>query len=179
MPYFWGRYTIFSVEIPWFLPTFMPYGPPSYGIFWGHIFCKYGWWGWSELFSNHTRGTFKGSGDSAQLCFFLCLFVCGLQVSMLAYAHARCLEWHLRHEGEEKLIDLFSRILSERQLQEWDFRVARLQNEIAPEQKEKQYGKLFKGFGWCTRTMITVHQRGKNAKNVGLQIFRIFIKEHK
>ena len=29
----------------------MPYGPPLYGIFWGHIFCKYGGWGWSELFS--------------------------------------------------------------------------------------------------------------------------------
>ena len=30
----------------------MPYGPPPlYGIFWAHIFCKYGGWGWSELFS--------------------------------------------------------------------------------------------------------------------------------
>ena len=29
----------------------MPYRPPLYGIFWGHIFCKYGGWGWSELFS--------------------------------------------------------------------------------------------------------------------------------
>ena len=29
----------------------MPYGPPLYGIFWGHIFCKYWGWGWSELFS--------------------------------------------------------------------------------------------------------------------------------
>ena len=28
----------------------MPYGP-LYGIFWGHILCKYGWWGWSEIFS--------------------------------------------------------------------------------------------------------------------------------
>ena len=30
----------------------MPYRPPLYGIFWGHMFCKYGGWGWSELFSN-------------------------------------------------------------------------------------------------------------------------------
>ena len=29
----------------------MPYGPPLYGIFWEHIFCKYGGWGWSEFFS--------------------------------------------------------------------------------------------------------------------------------
>ena len=29
----------------------MPYGPPLYDIFWGNIFCKYGGWGWSELFS--------------------------------------------------------------------------------------------------------------------------------
>ena len=28
----------------------MPYRPPLYGIFWGHVFCKYGGWGWSELF---------------------------------------------------------------------------------------------------------------------------------
>ena len=30
----------------------MPYRPPLYGIFWAHIFCKYGGWGWSELCSN-------------------------------------------------------------------------------------------------------------------------------
>ena len=30
----------------------MPYRPPLYGMFLGHIFfCKYGGWGWSELFS--------------------------------------------------------------------------------------------------------------------------------
>ena len=29
----------------------MPYRPPLYGIFWAHIFCKYG--GWSELFSGN------------------------------------------------------------------------------------------------------------------------------
>ena len=29
----------------------MPDRPPLYDIFWGHIFCKYGGWGWSELFS--------------------------------------------------------------------------------------------------------------------------------
>ena len=29
----------------------MPYRPPLYGIFLGHIFCQYGGWGWSELFS--------------------------------------------------------------------------------------------------------------------------------
>ena len=29
----------------------MPHRPPLYGIFWGHLFCKYGGWGWSELFS--------------------------------------------------------------------------------------------------------------------------------
>ena len=28
----------------------MPYGPPLYGIFWGHIFANIGGWGWSELF---------------------------------------------------------------------------------------------------------------------------------
>ena len=33
----------------------MPYRPPLYGIFWGHIFCKYGGWGWSELFSTVSR----------------------------------------------------------------------------------------------------------------------------
>ena len=36
---------------PLILTDFMPYGPPLYGIFLGHIFCKYGGWGWSELFS--------------------------------------------------------------------------------------------------------------------------------
>ena len=29
----------------------MPYRPPLYSIFWGHVFCKYGGWGWSEIFS--------------------------------------------------------------------------------------------------------------------------------
>ena len=53
MPYFGGPYAGFSVEIPWFEPTFMPYGPPPplYGTCWWHIFFKYGGWGWSELFS--------------------------------------------------------------------------------------------------------------------------------
>ena len=27
----------------------MPYGPPLYGRIFGHIFCKYGEWGWSEF----------------------------------------------------------------------------------------------------------------------------------
>ena len=39
----------------------MPYGPPLYGIFLGHIFGKYGGWGWSELCS-------QGPGE-----FALCL----------------------------------------------------------------------------------------------------------
>ena len=34
----------------------------------------------------------------------------------------------------------------------------------------------FKGFGWCTRTIITVHQRGKKSKNIGLLDFPDFIK---
>ena len=29
----------------------MPYGPPLSGIFWGHSYCKYVGWGWSEFFS--------------------------------------------------------------------------------------------------------------------------------
>ena len=53
MPHFWGPYAIFSVEIPRIQRTFTPYGPPLYGTFWGHIFCKYGGWGWSEIFSKH------------------------------------------------------------------------------------------------------------------------------
>ena len=51
MPYFGSLYAIFSVEIPLFEPTSMPYRPLLYGIVLEHIFCKYGGWGWSELFS--------------------------------------------------------------------------------------------------------------------------------
>eukprot|EP00403_Amphidinium_massartii_P022679 CAMPEP_0178406454 /NCGR_PEP_ID=MMETSP0689_2-20121128/18920_1 /TAXON_ID=160604 /ORGANISM="Amphidinium massartii, Strain CS-259" /LENGTH=226 /DNA_ID=CAMNT_0020027495 /DNA_START=433 /DNA_END=1113 /DNA_ORIENTATION=+ len=40
------------------------------------------------------------------------------EVGMLAYAHARCLEFHLRHEGDEKLINLFGRILSPEELED-------------------------------------------------------------
>ena len=46
----------------------MPYGPPLYGIFWGHLFYKYGGWGWSVLFSGKFTGTplqqFRGNQGS-------------------------------------------------------------------------------------------------------------------
>ena len=43
----------------------MPYGPPSYGMFWGHFFLKHGGSGWSELLSSmiksqEGKGTFPG-----------------------------------------------------------------------------------------------------------------------
>ena len=40
------------MEIPLFQGISTPYDHPFYGIFWEHIFCSYGGWGWSELFSN-------------------------------------------------------------------------------------------------------------------------------
>mmetsp|Transcript_55837 Transcript_55837/g.103340 ORF Transcript_55837/g.103340 Transcript_55837/m.103340 type:complete len:455 (+) Transcript_55837:41-1405(+) len=40
------------------------------------------------------------------------------EVGLLAYAHARCLEFHLRHEGDEKLRELFGRLLSKKQLED-------------------------------------------------------------
>ena len=43
----------------------MPYGPPLYGIFWGHIFCKYGGWGWSELFSSRVMLGARLNGRTA------------------------------------------------------------------------------------------------------------------
>ena len=39
------------MKVPFFQGIFTPYDPSVYGIFWGHIFCQYGGWGWSELFS--------------------------------------------------------------------------------------------------------------------------------
>ena len=50
MPYFWGLYAIFSVEIPEFQPTFMPYRPPLYGIFWVHFFANMGGGGGQNYF---------------------------------------------------------------------------------------------------------------------------------
>ena len=38
-------------ESPFIQGIFTPYHPSFYGIFWGHSFCLYGGWGWSELFS--------------------------------------------------------------------------------------------------------------------------------
>ena len=48
---------ILGVRMPYFLQKSLDFNrdlchtdPPLYGIYWGHIFCKYGGWGWSELF---------------------------------------------------------------------------------------------------------------------------------
>ena len=49
-----GLFTTFSVKIPLFQGIFTPDNPSFYGIFWGHMFCQYGGWGWSELFSEFT-----------------------------------------------------------------------------------------------------------------------------
>ena len=38
-----------------------------YGIFWGHIFCKYGGWGWSELFSKVRREVLLGCFPGLEL----------------------------------------------------------------------------------------------------------------
>ena len=46
-----GSFTTFSVKIPLLQGIFTPYDPSFYGIFWGHTFCQYGGWEWSELFS--------------------------------------------------------------------------------------------------------------------------------
>ena len=51
------RMPYFGVRMPYFLQKSLDFNrlyairTPWYGIFWGHIFCKYGGWGWSELFS--------------------------------------------------------------------------------------------------------------------------------
>ena len=65
----------------------MPYGPPLYGIFWGHIFCKYGGWGWSEWFS-----TITGNSEISR--------VSQLQVRELKCSGSiKCLELYSSHKG--------------------------------------------------------------------------------
>ena len=45
---------------PLILRTFVPHGPPLYGIFWGHLFCQiWGGAGWSELCSITSTGFYR------------------------------------------------------------------------------------------------------------------------
>ena len=76
----------------------MPYRLPLYGIFWAHIFCKYGGWGWSDLFSLTARQEITLRKPL--------LFVSRLDASI------RANQFHIHHSGIPEMNPFFANRVS-------------------------------------------------------------------